>query len=119
MGGRWEDFKPIFVNHFVLHYSVHDIVKLFYKKCSICRVSNDDRRSGNTLSCCLNLRLIYILLLRANLIGGKHKFFVFSDVSFIPERICGSGSAKGTTGSDSYQKERIRRIGIEFTDSTE
>ncbi|GBO05824.1 hypothetical protein AVEN_120846-1 [Araneus ventricosus] len=30
-----------------------------------------------------------------------------SDVSFTPERIRGSGSSKGTTGSDSDQKERI------------
>ncbi|GBL85646.1 hypothetical protein AVEN_76774-1 [Araneus ventricosus] len=31
-----------------------------------------------------------------------------SDVSFTPKRILGSGSAIGTTGSDSDQKERIR-----------
>ncbi|GBL73862.1 hypothetical protein AVEN_230813-1 [Araneus ventricosus] len=31
-----------------------------------------------------------------------------SDVSFTPERIHGSGSSKGTSGSDSDQKERIR-----------
>ncbi|GBM32061.1 hypothetical protein AVEN_75437-1 [Araneus ventricosus] len=38
-----------------------------------------------------------------------------SDESFTPERIRGSGSSKGTTGSDSDQKERIRRIrGIGF-----
>ncbi|GBM14644.1 hypothetical protein AVEN_97164-1 [Araneus ventricosus] len=33
--------------------------------------------------------------------------FTSSDVSFTPERIRGSGSSKGTTGSDSDQKERI------------
>ncbi|GBL99824.1 hypothetical protein AVEN_162834-1 [Araneus ventricosus] len=33
--------------------------------------------------------------------------FSLSDVSFTPERIRGSGSSKGTTGSDSDQKERL------------
>ncbi|GBN84044.1 hypothetical protein AVEN_41279-1 [Araneus ventricosus] len=35
-----------------------------------------------------------------------------SDESFTPERFRGSGSSKGTTGSNSDQKERIRRIGF-------
>ncbi|GBM50392.1 hypothetical protein AVEN_97215-1 [Araneus ventricosus] len=35
-----------------------------------------------------------------------------SDVSFTPERLCGSGTSKGTTGPDSDQKERIRGIGL-------
>ncbi|GBM69366.1 hypothetical protein AVEN_272184-1 [Araneus ventricosus] len=35
-----------------------------------------------------------------------------SDESFTPERIRGSGSSKGTTGSDSEQKERIRGTGF-------
>ncbi|GBM50364.1 hypothetical protein AVEN_128989-1 [Araneus ventricosus] len=35
-----------------------------------------------------------------------------SDVSFTQERIRGSGSSKGTTGSDSVQKERMCGIGF-------
>ncbi|GBO32924.1 hypothetical protein AVEN_209695-1 [Araneus ventricosus] len=35
-----------------------------------------------------------------------------SDEFFTPERIRGSESSKGTTGSDSDQKERIREIGF-------
>ncbi|GBN80348.1 hypothetical protein AVEN_166488-1, partial [Araneus ventricosus] len=35
-----------------------------------------------------------------------------SDESFTPKRIRGSESLQGTTGSDSDQKEQIRRIGF-------
>ncbi|GBO42687.1 hypothetical protein AVEN_124665-1 [Araneus ventricosus] len=42
---------------------------------------------------------------------------VTSDVSFTPERNRGSGSSKETTRSDAAKKERIREIGIGFTDS--
>ncbi|GBL77549.1 hypothetical protein AVEN_42461-1, partial [Araneus ventricosus] len=38
----------------------------------------------------------------------KSSALLNSDVSFTPERIRGSGSSKGTTGSDSDRKERIR-----------
>ncbi|GBN60152.1 hypothetical protein AVEN_78273-1 [Araneus ventricosus] len=44
--------------------------------------------------------------------GVCHNNVKASDVSFTPERIRGSGSSKGTTGSYSDQKERNRGIGF-------